>query len=184
MEPAADHDPASPLADHDPEAAEAAEAVVDSLIADVVSSVLDDSGDDIDLKQLHAQAVEAAGQAVAQAEADQARELAAMGERLRAEQEGLHRCIMGGLRDAVRQAAAQGQRVATLLRFAGSDRLGEFCYLYMLKGPHKAEHRAEMRAMGASPLLPRLRRELQAAGFGVFHAWQRATNENTLSITW
>lgn len=176
---------------------ESVDQIVDQIVSQVVSQVVSAALDSPpphqpatplptaeDLKLLHDRAVHAVKTAVAGAEQDEARELAAMGQRLRAEQDRLYARIMGDLPAAVTQAAAAGQRVATVMRFGGSDRLEEFCFLYMLKGPVKAEQRAEMRAMGASPLLPRLRRELGAAGFGVFHTWQRATNENTLSVSW
>lgn len=156
-------------------------AAVDALVADAVSDAL---APVVDLRSLHDEAVRAAAHAVARAEQSEREELLAMGRRFAQEQEELYNQIMAALPDAVRAAAGQGRRVATVLRFGGSDRLREFCYLYMLKGPHRAEQRAEMQAMGVEPLLPRLRRELRAAGFGAHHAWQRATNDNTLSVTW
>lgn len=137
-----------------------------------------------DLAALHAEAVAATQAAVRSADDARARELRDMGDRLRAEQEQLRRAVMGTLPAAVRRAAADGQRAAVVLRFGGADKLVEFCYLYMLRGPRDAADRAEMRAMGVRPLLPRLRAELQAAGFGVHHAWQRSTNDNTLAVTW
>lgn len=136
------------------------------------------------LQALYQEATDTTWGAVRAAEVSRDQELAATGERLRAEQERLYQIVMLGLPGAVRAAASQGQRVATVLRFCGADKLDEFCYLYMLKGPHNPEHRAEMKAMGAKPLLHRVRAKLQAAGFGVHHAWQRATNDNTLSVTW
>lgn len=190
--PPLDRDPAADpaLEQEDPPALDqedpALASEVDMLVADVVASVLDgpDDDDNNNLRQLHAEAVEASARAVLDAEHSRLDELAATGRRLREEQERLYRQIMDGLPGAVREAAAAGRRVATLLCFEGQERFSEFCYLYMLKGPIKAEQRAEMRAMGCAPLLPRLRRELQAAGFGVYHSWQRATNDNTLSIMW
>lgn len=138
----------------------------------------------VDLHRLHAEAVACCGAAVARAEADEMTRLADMGRRLGEELDELYDAIMRAVPAAVRDAADKGQRVATLLRFDGADKLRDFCLLYMLKGPHRADQRQEMRAMGARPLLPRLRSEFQRAGFGVHHAWQRATNENTLSVTW
>lgn len=137
-----------------------------------------------DLKTLYAEAVATTWGAVRQAEQSREDELRATGEKLLAEQERLFGILMDALPAAVREAAGKGQRTAVLLRFSGADKLDDFCYLYMLKGPHNQEHRAEMRAMGAKPLLHRLRQVLQPAGFGVHHAWQRATNENTLAVTW
>jgi len=142
----------------------------------------------VNLKDLYAEAVATTWDAVSRAvrQADQAREaeLRAMGERLRAEQDRLFQIIMRAVPEAVRDAARAGRRVAVVLRFMGADKLDEFCYLYMLKGPYNTEERAEMRQMGVKPLLQRLRQELQPAGFGVYHAWQRSTNENVLTVTW
>lgn len=138
----------------------------------------------VDLRRLHAEAVACCHAAVAHAEAAELSHLEEMGRRLGEEQDDMYRLVMAAVPGAVKEAAARGQRVATLLRFDGADKLREFCYLYMLKGPHKQELRQEMRAMGVRPLLHRLRVEFQRAGFGVHHAWQRATNENTLSVTW
>jgi len=140
--------------------------------------------EDVDLGQLYAEAVATTWSTVRQAEVARDEELRDLGQKLRAEQDKLYGIVMAALPGAVREAAAKGQRTAVLLRFSGADKLEEFCYLYMLKGPHNPEHRAEMRAMGAKPLLHRLRSELQRAGFGVHHAWQRATNDNTLSVSW
>lgn len=137
-----------------------------------------------ELIDLYLEAVEATKHAIVKADAERLREICETGTRLRAEQERLFQIVMQSIPGAVREAAACGQRTAVVMRFAGADKLDEFCFLYMLKGPHNAEHRAEMHAMGARPLLYRLRASLHAAGFGVHHSWQRATNDNSLAITW
>lgn len=163
------------------------DATVEALVAEVVASGLEDPPPARDpgwLRDLHTYATQACQGAVTRADEDQARQLREQGARLRAEQDALRDHILAGLEEAVRTAAEAGQRFATVLTFSGADRFGEFCYLYMLKGPLKPELRAEMKAMGVAPLLPRLRRELQAAGFDVHHAWQRATNENSIAVTW
>lgn len=162
---------------------------VEALVAEVVAQGLDDPTPPPDrgpawLKDLHDQALQTCMGAVARVDEEAARQLNDMGERLRAEQQALHDRIMTDLEGAVRRAAEAGQRHATVLSFSGADRFDEFCYLYMLKGPLKPELHAEMKAMGVAPLLPRLRRELRAAGFDVHHAWQRATNENSITVTW
>ena len=138
----------------------------------------------VDLDALHAEAVAATAAAVATAVDAQAAEARATGERLTLEQQRLLAMLLESLPDAVREAASRGQRAATLLRFEGTAKLDEFCYLYMLKGPHTADQRAEMRAMGARPLLPRLRGLLRPSGFDVLHSWQRATNDNAITVTW
>lgn len=145
---------------------------------------LDPPPAEVDLKDLYAEAVAATFGAVREAEQARLEELAAAGQRLRAEQDRLFDVIMSALPGVVREAAAHGQRTAVVLRFGGADKLDEFCFLYMLKGPHNPEQRQEMRAMGARPLLQRLRTALHPAGFGVHHAWQRATNDNSLAVTW
>lgn len=145
---------------------------------------LDPDEPEVDLRRLYADAVASCRAAVAQAEADELSQLVEMGRRLGQEQEELYDLVKRAAPPAVREAAAKGQRFATVLRFDGADKLREFCLLYMLKGPHKQELRQEMRDMGVRPLMHRLRTEFQRAGFGVHHAWQRATNENTLALTW
>lgn len=145
----------------------------------------EDPSKDLDaLADLHAEAVAATRNAVRVAETARRVETQELGLALRTEQEKWYQQIIAAAPAAVKEASAKGHRVAVLHRFDGADKFGDFCYLYMLKGPYKPEHRAEMRAMGAKPLLPRFRNVFQAAGFGVYHAWQRATNENTFSITW
>jgi hypothetical protein len=138
----------------------------------------------LDLGALYSEAVALAAAAVAEADHAQAQEVNAMGARLREEQDSLYARIMAAIEPAVRDAAAKGARHAVVMRFGGSDVFSEFCYLYMLKGPHKADQREEMKAMGVKPLLARLRRELRPHGFDVVHAWQRATNDNTLTVVW
>lgn len=140
--------------------------------------------DEPDLTALYAEAVAATANAVQEADDARLQDMQATGQRMRDEQARLYSLVMDALPGAVREAAAKGQRVATVLEFSGSDKLDEFCYLYMLKGPHAHEHRHEMRLMGVKPLMHRLRDELGRAGFGVHHAWQRATNQNTLAVTW
>lgn len=98
---------------------------------------------------------------------------------------------------AVRAAAAGGERVAKLLEFAGTDAFRssspedgssaddeDFCYLFLLKGPHVANRaqRDDFQASGGVPLLPYLRRELHP--FRVRHVWDRSTNNNLLLAEW
>lgn len=137
-----------------------------------------------DLKALYAEAVQITRAAVAAAEDVEKQERDKLGRLLREEQDALYDALMRVAPIAVRDAAFKGRRTATLLTFDGPDKLHDFCYLYMIKGPYLREQRDEMRAMGASPLLPRLRAEFRAAGFDVHHSWQRATNTNTLTVTW
>lgn len=141
--------------------------------------------DDLEaLRALRLEAAQLGEAAVAAADLQEAAEREAMGQRLVEEQDRLYGLVLGNLPSAVREAAAAGQRSAVVLRFGGADKLGEFCYLYMLKGPHSPDGKAEMKALGAAPLLHRLRAALNPAGFRVWHAWQRATNDNTLAVSW
>lgn len=160
------------------------EEFVDASSADASSADASSADASPDLGDLYQEAVRTTEEAIHRYECTHEEELRAMGARLRDEQDRLYGLIIGSLPAAVREAAALGRRVATVLAFEGCDKLDEFCYLYMLKGPYKHDQREEMALMGVKPLLPRLRRELARAGFRVFHAWQRATNENTLSVSW
>lgn len=137
-----------------------------------------------ELAALCAEARALAAAAVERVETDAAAELAATAERMRAESDALGAEVLRRVPAAVRAAAAQGRRVATLLRFQGPDKFREFCYLYLLKGPVAAGQRAEMKRAGVAPLLPGLTRELRAAGFCLHHAWQRSTNDNAITLTW
>lgn len=138
----------------------------------------------VDFLALHAEAVQTTQTAVQNAIQDEIDQLRDLGARLKVEQGRLFDAIVEGIPAAVRDAASQGRRTAVLLRFDGADKFHEFCYLYMIKGPHKFDQRQEMRALGVKPLLSRLRGMLYTSGFAVHHAWQRATNENILSVSW
>jgi hypothetical protein len=96
----------------------------------------------------------------------------------------------------VHAAAAGGERSATLLDFKGTDTFAfassaetvddeaAFCYLFLLKGPHRAnpEQCEDFAAVGGVPLLPFLRREVHP--FALRHVWDRSTNDNALVIEW
>lgn len=138
----------------------------------------------VDFRLLHAHAVQATQDAVQTAIQDEIDQLRELGNRLKTEQDRLFDTIVRGIPTAVMEAASQGKRTAILLKFDGADKFAEFCYLYMLKGPHKYEHRQEMRAMGVKPLMTKLRDLLCTSGFSVHHSWQRATNENVLCVSW
>ena len=136
------------------------------------------------LRALARRALELTNAAVTRVEEDRVAALAATGARMRAEQDILFKQVMCSLPAAVCDAASAGRRTAHLRHFAGGDLLAEFSVLYMLKGPHNKDDRAEMRAMGVKPLMGRLRNMLTSAGFGLHLSWQRATNQNLLSVTW
>lgn len=121
---------------------------------------------------------------VAAADRDERAAAEAMAKRLRAESDKLLDSLIGRVPTVILEAAAKGKRVATLLEFSGGDTFEEFCYLYMIKGPHTHEGRAEMKRAGVTPLMDVLRRVLHPAGFNVWHAWQRATNQNTITVSW
>lgn len=138
----------------------------------------------VDLAALYERALKLSTEAVERVEEAKQEELRSMAERLRAEQRRYHDMIKAALPGAVTAAASAGSRVAVLHSFVGADKLEDFCYLYMLKGPVRQDEKAEMRAMGAEPLMWTLKRELNPAGFYVHHTWQRATNENKLCVMW
>lgn len=137
-----------------------------------------------ELVQLRAEAVTASAVATSAVEVAAQTEAEAVVCRLRAEQDRLYSLIMNHIPVAVRGAANLGARSAVVLHFEGQDKLDEFCYLYMLKGPTTTEGRATLRRLGIVPVLARLRETLNPAGFRVWHTWQRATNDNTLAVSW
>lgn len=134
-----------------------------------------------DLVALRREAEELAAKAVEVAESREGEETRALGARLAAEQARLYASVMAAVPAAVRRAASQGKRVATVLAFKGGDTFEEFTTLYMLRGPRD---RQELRSLGLKPVIHRLRADLGDAGFGVHHSWQRATNHNELSVSW
>lgn len=136
------------------------------------------------LAELFAKARELTELSVAAADRDERAIAEAMAKRLRAESTKLLDTLLGRVPTAILDAAANGKRVATLLEFSGGDLFEEFCYLYMVKGPHTQEGRAEMKRAGVEPLLDTLRRTLHPAGFTVWHSWQRATNQNLVTVSW
>lgn len=76
----------------------------------------------------------------------------------------------------VLEAARQGRREAELLTFEGGDTFdGDFCYLYLLRGPRT-------RQPGVVPLLPRVREKL--APFLVRHVWKTGTVQNAVVVSW
>lgn len=136
------------------------------------------------LTALAAEARRLTAQAAFDAEAAERAAREATAARIREEQHRLYEEIMRGLPEAVRRAACEGRACVDLLSFQGVQRYDEFTYLYMLKGPVTPQERADMKAMGLKPLMARLRRELTPAGFRLRHDWDRATHENTLTVSW
>lgn len=95
---------------------------------------------------------------------------------IRSAQARLLEGLTEGLSDRVLHAAREGARELDLLTFNGADTFdGEFCYLYLLKGPRQQEE-------GVDPLLPRLRRLL--APFSVRHVWEQGTVHNRIVMAW
>lgn len=118
--------------------------------------------------------------------------------RVIAAQARLSASIKESLPGIVRAAAAEGERAAKLLEFAGTDTyksssspedassvdVEDFCYLFLLKGPHVANRaqRDDFQAAGGVPLLPYLRSALRP--FRLRHVWDRSTNNNVLLAEW
>lgn len=83
---------------------------------------------------------------------------------------------------AVLEAARQGRQEAELLVFEGGDTFdGEFCYLYLLKGP-RARQPGQPGGARVRPLLPRVRERL--APFHVRHDWKLGTVQNAVVVSW
>jgi hypothetical protein len=137
-----------------------------------------------ELAQLREEAAATSATAASAVEIAAQTEIDAVVCRLRAEQDRLYSLIIDHVPVAVRGAASLGARSAVVLHFAGQDKLDEFCYLYMLKGPATTEGKATLRRLGIVPVLARLRETLNPVGFRVWHTWQRATNDNTLAVSW
>ena len=119
----------------------------------------------------------------------------AWGKRALSAQSGLSARLKESIPELVRAAAAGGEGSATLLSFKGTDTFASssadvdddeaaFCYLFLLKGPHSAnpEQCEDFAAVGGTPLLPYLRREVHP--FALRHVWDRSTNDNALVIEW
>jgi hypothetical protein len=114
------------------------------------------------------------------AEAEDARQ--AELERMLLEQNRLMGIVMNNLPVAVRHAAEEGARSATLLNYDGADKFGEFCYLYLIRGPPAHADREKLQAGGIVPLLHRLSGLVRP--FTIRHVWNRATNANALVAYW
>ena len=123
----------------------------------------------------------------------------AWGKRALSAQTELSARLKKSIPELVRAAAARGERSATLLDFKGTDTFAAsssdvvvvadddeaaFCYLFLLKGPHRAnpEQCEDFAAVGGVPLLPYMRREVHP--FALRHVWDRSTNNNALVIEW
>ena len=84
--------------------------------------------------------------------------------------------IVEGVPGAVRASATRGERIAAVLEFQGPDTFdGEFCYLYLLKGPRGGDP-------DIKPLLATLRDALTP--FRVTHDWRDGTVANAVTVAW
>lgn len=107
---------------------------------------------------------------------DHARAVAAAQDRL------LDRLVQD-VEQAVLEAARAGRREAELLVFQGGDTFdGEFCYLYLLKGPRATQPLQAPPLPRPRPLMPRLRERL--APFSVRHDWKPGTVQNAVVVSW
>lgn len=143
-----------------------------------------------ELKALRAAALAtsaaAAAAAAGGAQAGWEAEWAGRGARIAAEQDALFEGVWAGAEGAVMEAARQGRSNCVLLEFDGAAKAegAEFCTLYLLKGPAAPVGREEMRAMGVAPLLRRFDAALQGSGMAARLEWDKATNRNTLRLSW
>ncbi|AGE56303.1 hypothetical protein PBCVNEJV1_457R [Paramecium bursaria Chlorella virus NE-JV-1] len=78
--------------------------------------------------------------------------------------------------------AASGSKSATIFRFLGADLFEGFNILFMLFGGVEQERRDQLAQYGFCGCYEDLVKSLSP--FYVRHSWNRATNENTISIYW
>ena len=91
-------------------------------------------------------------------------------------QKALLERIVDAVPEAVRSSAARGERTAVVMEFQGPDTFdGEFCYLYLLKGPRGGDPEI-------TPLMMLLRGALKP--FRVTHEWRDGTVGNTVTVSW
>ena len=97
-------------------------------------------------------------------------------EALAAAQEKLMRRVLKGLEERVREAALAGQRKAEVYAFEGTERVGGFFTLYLLKGPRRDDW------VPFLPLLSILEDRLKP--FKVKHHWVEGTLDNKVIVSW
>lgn len=136
----------------------------------------------VNVQELYAEAKRLSSEAVVAAICKAEDELRQAAADSAAAQESLLAQLDQGLAEGVRAAAQLGARRATVLAFHGADAHEGFCYLHLLKGPRDPERQQQLGQHGFEPLLRRLRR--QWAPFKVTHAWDQATNLNSVSVEW
>lgn len=139
----------------------------------------------VDFKELHSMACRVSSAADRASRVQEEAEAARLAVCMAEESERLWAALVQSVPEAVMSAARQGLRTASIVQFEGSAKYGTFCYLYLIKGPHNdAAAWQDMQRAGCVPLLTRLRDLLRPAGFRVWHAWDRATNDNTVCVAW
>lgn len=140
----------------------------------------------VSMGELYAEAVALSAKACLQAQKaaeDEDRELV---RKTTQAQDALFGKVLAAAPDAIRAAASQGARAASVLEFQGADMFesagDQFSYLFLLKGPKESPRRRDLTAFGFEPLLLKLRRVL--APFRVNHVWDQATNSNCVHVAW
>jgi len=97
-------------------------------------------------------------------------------------QESLVEHILSHAEAEVISAAAAGLKYATIFEFKGSDLHEDFNILFMLFGGVEQDRRDHLSQFGFSGCYEELMN--RAAPFYVKHSWDRATNNNTITLFW
>ena len=97
-------------------------------------------------------------------------------------QESLVEHILSSAEAEVISAAAAGLKYATIFEFKGSDLHEDFNILFMLFGGVEQDRRDHLEQFGFSGCYEKLMKRV--APFYIKHAWDRATNNNTITLFW
>jgi hypothetical protein len=138
--------------------------------------------DDINVAALYSDALRTSAETVRdyrQAEDAKIKELATWSSVI---QEKLLAKLKSRLPEVVMTAAKTGARTATLLEFQGADVYCGYCYLHLILGARPGPQVRQLARHGFQPLIYRLRQEFRP--FNVMHRWDRATNKNTIEVSW
>jgi hypothetical protein len=103
-------------------------------------------------------------------------------EKVQKAQESLVEHILSSAEAEVISAAAAGMKYATIFDFKGSDLHEEFNILFMLFGGAEQERRDQLAQFGFSGCYEELAHRV--APFYIKHSWDRATNNNSITLFW
>ena len=97
-------------------------------------------------------------------------------------QDSLIEHILSYAESEVISAAAAGLKYATIFEFKGSDLHEDFNILFQLFGGVEQDRRDHLEQFGFSGCYETLMKRV--APFYVKHSWDRATNNNTITLFW